>query len=171
MFKLDVLGHKYDDSEPAFTAVESGMYYYHLKTKRLLGRASFDKFLADNDIGFADGELGIPSDGLIAISEDMLKNLFTPTVPTAPTTLGVTAVSDTELDLDWTDNSDNEAGFRIERSPNLADTFVEIGSVAAGETTFSDTDLTPDTAYDYEVFAVNVTGDSTAATGTGTTDA
>lgn len=41
--------------------------------------------------------------------------------------------------LTWQDNSDNEAGFYIERAPTSTGVFTQIGQVGAGVTTFGDT--------------------------------
>jgi len=40
--------------------------------------------------------------------------------------------------LTWTDNSNNEDGFRIERAPTSTGAFVQIGQVAGGIVTFTD---------------------------------
>jgi hypothetical protein len=100
----------------------------------------------------------------------MLENVFTPSPPDAPTVLTATPpAADGTLDLAWTDNSANEAGFRIERS--LDDiTYVEISSVAAGKVTYVDEGLLDSTLYYYHVYAFNVAGDSTAANASGTTN-
>ena len=170
--KIDVLGHKYDDAEPAFTAVASGLFYYHLRTKKLYDRESFNAGLEQDGKAFADGELGIPSDDYIARHEDMLKNLYSPELPAAPTLLNVTADGAGVLDLAWTDASANEAGFRIERSDAVDGTFVEVGAVAAGTVTWTDEGLFAGTQYFYRVYAFNVTGDSASfAAASGTTEA
>ncbi len=73
--------------------------------------------------------------------------------------------------LNWTDptpaaaattpgNTQNEIGFRIERSANYG-AFVAIGTVLANTTTFTDkTVLAPLTDYSYRVIAYNAAGDS-----------
>lgn len=40
--------------------------------------------------------------------------------------------------LTWTDNSNNEDGFRIERAATSTGTFTQIGEVGAGVVSFSD---------------------------------
>jgi hypothetical protein len=80
--------------------------------------------------------------------------------PDAPTGLGATAVSQTQIDLDWTDNSSDETGFKIERSPNGTSGWAQIGTVGAGVTSYSDTGLTCSTGYYYRVRAYNANGDS-----------
>lgn len=71
----------------------------------------------------------------------------------APSGLTATAFDDDRIDLEWTDGSTNEDGFSIERSPNGTDTWAEIDTVAANETTYSDTGLTEYTNYWYRVRA------------------
>ena len=80
------------------------------------------------------------------------------TAPAAPSGLTATAISTTQVNLSWVDNSPNETGFRIERS--IGTNFVEITTVGAGITTFSDTGLVPGTNYLYRVRATNLLGDS-----------
>lgn len=64
-----------------------------------------------------------------------------------------------QLRLSWTDNSDNETGFGIERSVDGGATFVKIGEVAANITTFDDPNLNPN-SYCYRVYAFNTYGNS-----------
>lgn len=66
------------------------------------------------------------------------------------------------LALTWSDNSDNEAGFRVERALAPADgsapVFVEIATTAANVATYRDEDLEPATRYIYRVRAFNAAG-------------
>ncbi len=84
-----------------------------------------------------------------------------PEPPAAPTNLVATAPPDTcdQINLTWTDNSDNEDGFKIERSENGVD-FTQIDTVGENVTTYSDTGLAEDTQYWYRVRAFNAGGDS-----------
>jgi phosphodiesterase/alkaline phosphatase D-like protein len=61
-------------------------------------------------------------------------------------------MSTTKIQLNWTDQSSNEAGFYIERSPN-GTTFKQIATVGANITTFLNKGLTPSTNYFYRVRA------------------
>jgi hypothetical protein len=79
--------------------------------------------------------------------------------PTAPSGLGATAVSATQINLSWTDNSGNEQGFKIERSPN-GTTWTEIATTAANIRSYSNTGLSANTKYYYRVRAYNLTGNS-----------
>ncbi|MBI5787981.1 MAG: PKD domain-containing protein [Candidatus Schekmanbacteria bacterium] len=73
--------------------------------------------------------------------------------PTPPNNLTATAKSAGQIDLSWTDNSGDEEFFSIERRTG-GQGFVEIIKVGAGKTSYSDTDLTPDTEYCYRVLAI-----------------
>ena len=85
----------------------------------------------------------------------------TQTVPAAPSNLTATAVSTSQINLSWTDNSNNETGFKIERCQGSSCTnFVQIATTAANATTFSNTGLARNTRYRYRVRAFNAVGNS-----------
>ena len=79
--------------------------------------------------------------------------------PVAPTALVTTAVSAGTIDLDWTDNSADEYGFKVERSLNGAN-WSQVTTTGAGVSAFTDTGLDPDTTYWYRVAAFNGAGNS-----------
>ena len=79
--------------------------------------------------------------------------------PQRPDNLAGTVVSQTEIKLDWADNSLDETSFRIERSLDGV-LFAPLGTVNPDVTTFVDNTATPDTLYSYQVVAVNADGDS-----------
>jgi len=60
----------------------------------------------------------------------------------APTDLSATAISQTQIDLVWNDNSDDETAFYVERSPDSSD-WTDIETSAANSESYSDSDLTP----------------------------
>ena len=64
-----------------------------------------------------------------------------------------------QLTLNWTDNSNNESGFRVERSINGA-SFSQIGTVGANITRFTDTAVASFTTYNYRIRAYNAYGSS-----------
>jgi hypothetical protein len=64
------------------------------------------------------------------------------------------------LQLSWTDNSDNEHGFSIERRQGADGTFSVIATQEADVTFYLDTDLLPATAYCYRVLTFNDAGQS-----------
>ncbi|MCE5249058.1 SUMF1/EgtB/PvdO family nonheme iron enzyme [bacterium] len=79
--------------------------------------------------------------------------------PAAPSNLQAVTISYSEIKLNWTDNSSNEQGFIIEQMEEGS--FVEIGTVGAGVTTYSVTGLTADTQYTFRVLSFNTLGTST----------
>ena len=86
--------------------------------------------------------------------------------PTQPGSLTATALSSSSVKLAWTASSDNRgvAGYRIYRGGTLVTTTTSL--------TWTDTGLTPGTAYGYEVRAYDAAGNvSTAATASATTSA
>ena len=76
----------------------------------------------------------------------------------APSNLTVIPFGDTELNLVWTDNSEFESGFHIERS--LGAQFVELTSVGPDVTSYLDTSLVFGKRYNYRVAAYNSTDTS-----------
>jgi chitodextrinase len=74
-----------------------------------------------------------------------------------PTGLTATAASSSAVNLRWTDNSSNERGFEIQRSPANRSAFRKIAEAPPNATTFGDTGLTPATAYKYRIRALKPT--------------
>ena len=92
--------------------------------------------------------------------------------PTAPTSLSATAVSTSQINLNWQDNSSNESGFKIERSLSSSSGFSQISIVGVNATVYSNTGLSPSTTYHYRVRAYNSAGNSSYSNTTSvTTDA
>ncbi|MEO6695889.1 MAG: fibronectin type III domain-containing protein [Ignavibacteria bacterium] len=81
-------------------------------------------------------------------------------VPSAPSHLIATAVSSSQINLHWTDNSHNENNFNIEmNSSNHNDSlFMQVGHVSENITTFNMLHLSANTTYHFRVNAVNHTG-------------
>jgi hypothetical protein len=102
------------------------------------------------------------ADGVPSIAPVIALNSGAPTATPAPTNLSATAVSGSQINLAWTDNTSDESEFRIERLADGA-TYTEIGVVAADVTTYADTSLSAATQYWYRVRAYNATGPSAFA--------
>ena len=77
------------------------------------------------------------------------------TLPTAPSELETTSITSTEVDLSWTDNSNGDAAFDVQRSDINGLTWTTIGSTDTGATTFQDTTAAAGTVYQYQVLADN----------------
>jgi hypothetical protein len=82
------------------------------------------------------------------------------TIPNPPSNLTATAVSKTQINLTWTDNSTNETGFKIQRSSNGGSSWTQIATVGPGITSYSDTSVRRNTTYEYRVAAYNGAGTS-----------
>jgi fibronectin type III domain protein len=81
--------------------------------------------------------------------------------PNAPSNLTGSATSGTTTSISWTDNSNNEDVFKIERcTGNNCTNFAQIDQVGANVTSDSDSGLTRNTWYRYRVRASNANGDS-----------
>jgi autotransporter-associated beta strand protein len=81
--------------------------------------------------------------------------------PANPSSLVVTQNSATNAWLSWSDNSDNESGFRVERKTNAAGSFAAIGTVGANVTTFTDPGaFTHGNVYYYRIVAIGASGES-----------
>ena len=90
--------------------------------------------------------------------------------PNALSNLIATAVSSSQIDIAWTDNSTNEDGFKIECKTEVPTDetktnwvwteYTEIATVGAGITSYSHTGLVSSRPYTYRVRAFNAAGDS-----------
>ena len=76
-----------------------------------------------------------------------------------PSNLTATAVSESQIDLSWTDNALDEDGYVISRKTGTA-YFAVYDTVDANVITYSDTGLNESTTYSYRVFAFNYVGNS-----------
>ena len=82
------------------------------------------------------------------------------TIPNDPSNLVATVITSGRIDLSWHDNSDNEAGFKIERKPGIEGSYRQIAIVRANLTTYSDRGVVENTTYYYQVRAYNAVGHS-----------
>src|SRR5262249_59891575 len=80
------------------------------------------------------------------------------TLPTAPSSLGASAVRGA-VNLTWSDLSNNEAGFQIERKTGNG-AWQLLTTLAANTVAFTDTTVVARTKYSYRVRAFNAAGAS-----------
>jgi hypothetical protein len=83
----------------------------------------------------------------------------TVTIPHPPTNLSGVATASL-VSLAWTDNSDNESGFQVERAPSGAGDFTQIATTGPGVAAYVDQAVTEGTSYDYRVRAYDSAGGS-----------
>ena len=115
-------------------------YYYHVRAGNLAGKSNF------SNAAFAT----TPGVGAI---------------PLAPSNLVALPASTTQINLFWQDNSNNETGFKIERSLDGSTNWTAVTTTAANATTYSDSaGLSVGTKYYYRVRATNAAGDSSNTT-------
>jgi hypothetical protein len=80
------------------------------------------------------------------------------TPPAAPSGLVGTALAGASVWLNWTDNANNEVGFRIQRARGSRGGFVLVGQIRANSTTFIDATAQAGKLYRYRVRAYNDAG-------------
>jgi len=112
-----------------------------------------------NDSNLSDNSIGNDQ-----VSSAKVEQRLQP--PNAPSNLSATAVSASQINLSWRDNSDNETGFKIYRNGSY------LTSVGANVTGYQNTGLNCGTSYSYYVKAYNSAGESeTSNTASATTQA
>jgi len=80
-------------------------------------------------------------------------------IPKTPSSLEAFAISTSEIELNWIDESTNETGFIIERK-NGTDNFTELTKLSADNSSYKDAGLTSNTIYTYRVYSYNSSGKS-----------
>ena len=87
-------------------------------------------------------------------NEQTITSLFSDIL--APTDLSLVANEIGSVTISWTDNSDNEDGFIIERGSGSPIAYSVVDSVGANATSYQDTTIADNTEYTYRVKAYNV---------------
>lgn len=80
------------------------------------------------------------------------------TTPNAPTNLVATTISGSRIDLTFTDNSDNEIGFKVEVSADAGGLWSETAQI--GGSPYSVTELPPGQTFHFRIRAFNAAGNS-----------
>jgi hypothetical protein len=86
-----------------------------------------------------------------------------------PSNLQATATSSSSINITWTDNSDNETGFKIERSSSCSSGFTQITTINGNTQDYTDTELSAAQFYCYRVRAYNSEVNSDYSNTTGVT--
>ncbi|MBN1672702.1 MAG: fibronectin type III domain-containing protein [Kiritimatiellae bacterium] len=82
------------------------------------------------------------------------------TQPAAPADLAASAVSDSAIGLSWTDRSDNEDGFKVDRRQSGFSEWIRVDRAPADATAYTDTGLLAGKRYYYKIKAYNAAGNS-----------
>lgn len=114
--------------------------------------SDFTNWSGDSDC--ADGQVTMDDNKACVATFQILS-------PQAPSLLTAAAISASQIDLVWADNSGNETGFKIERKTGAGGTYSEIAATGPDVTAYADTGLSASTTYYYRVRAYNAAGDST----------
>ncbi len=101
----------------------------------------------------------------------MMRPMAIAVAPIAPSNVSANAISNSEVQLTWSDGSLNEKSWTIQRATNSAGPWTTLTTIptttegTAGTTVpsppYSDTTVSPNTQYWYRVIATNVVGDTT----------
>lgn len=87
-------------------------------------------------------------------------NISPPVTPTAPSNLSSSNVTSSSLQLNWTDNSNDEDNFIVERNANGAGYQVLTSTVVANSTTYTDNSVSANGSYQYRIASKNTGGQS-----------
>lgn len=79
-------------------------------------------------------------------------------IPATPTDVTAVAVSANQINIQWTDNANNENGYRIMRKTSTQSYYSVTDEVGAGVTSYTDRGLYSNVTYTYKVAAFNGSG-------------
>ena len=83
--------------------------------------------------------------------------------PAAPSGLTVASATASSIQLNWTDNANDETAYVVERSLVSGSGFSQIASLPAGAVSYSDLGLSAGSIYFYQVRAANAIGSSASS--------
>ena len=86
---------------------------------------------------------------------DLTIRLRTTMQVSAPSSLIASPISESQINLTWTDNSNNETGFEIEQSSDGVSNWVRVGVSGPNSWSYNDNKVFCQTSYFYRVRAVN----------------
>jgi hypothetical protein len=118
---------------------------------KIISIVVYSATVSSPSISFSSREAAANKPELVIVSS--------PTVPAAPTNLATTVIASNQIDLTWTDNSNNEDGYKIERKTGTG-IYAEIASLGSNASSYSNINLTASTSYTYRVYGYNTLGNS-----------
>jgi hypothetical protein len=145
-----------DSADSGSYGMASSVTPSQLATTTISGLSLFKTSTSTLEIGivYVTGTKGI------RLSRIATRLTYSLTVPTAPTGLSATSITSTENDLSWTDNSNNELGFRIYRAQD-GGSYSQIATTTTWNiTSYNDTGVTAGHTYSYKVSAYNSAGEA-----------
>lgn len=86
----------------------------------------------------------------------------------APTEVHASALSSSQIQVTWTDNSSIETNYSIEMYDDYAFTYTSVGTATADSTSYTVSGLQPSTFYWFRVTAVGASSSATSSTTAGT---
>jgi len=138
--------------------------FTRLTTNPVVGTSYVDSTAANNPYTYMLRAVKLestPSGSYYNASQGVFAGVQPPptTAPSAPTNLVATANSAFKITLAWSDNSNNEAQFKIERRAGSG-SYAQIATVGADTASYADITVSSGTTYTYRVRATNSIGDS-----------
>jgi len=130
------------------SALDSNTMYY-VDTLGIVPSAQYYYLLrAYNDHGYS-----LFTDTLEVFTQDGIK-------PEPPSQLGIAGINQSNISLNWKDNSVNESGFVIKRATYPSETYEIIHTTSPNSSTYLDEQIVPGATYFYKVSAINEAGES-----------
>lgn len=147
---------------------------FEIERKRGAGQYAFLASVGPDTTFYADGAIfpsttftyrvrAVNSEGASAYSNEASSttpgSVPIPPPPATPGGIALVVVGSSEIDVSWTDRSNDETGFSLARRTG-GSTFDTLASVAAGVTAYDDPGLHPGWPYSYKVRAFAMQGPS-----------
>ena len=116
-------------------------------------------------MGISQGQSN-PADAVFALDRTICQvaefraSTTIPDPPMYPTDLIATGVSESAIDLSWTDNASDETGYKVQRSANESSGWSDIATLGANAETYSDAGLPQGSKYYYRTYAFHSTDQS-----------